>query len=40
MPQASSMIFHEMQIGEAQKRTNNLQQNSKREEHHIENAYS
>ncbi len=30
MPQAASIISHEVQTSEAQRRTNNLQQNSKR----------
>jgi adenine-specific DNA methylase len=32
-PQVASIIPCEMQIGEAQRHTNNLQQNSKRKEH-------
>jgi hypothetical protein len=38
--QATPIIPSEMQIGEAQKRTNSLQQNSKRKECQIENVDS
>jgi hypothetical protein len=40
MLQATPIIPREMQTGETQKHTNNLLQNSRREEHWIENAYS
>jgi hypothetical protein len=40
MPQATSIISHEVQTSEAQRRTNNLQQNPNREECQIENVDS
>jgi hypothetical protein len=40
MPQVAPIIPHEVQTGEAQKHTNNLQQNSRREECQIENVDS
>ncbi len=36
MLQTTPIIFHEVQIGEAQKCTNNLQHNSKKEDRQIE----
>ncbi len=40
MSQAALIILHGVQIGETQRCTSNLLQNSKREEHQIENANS
>jgi hypothetical protein len=40
MPHATLIIPNELQIGEAHRHTNNLLQNSKRDEHEIENANS
>jgi hypothetical protein len=40
MPQVAPIIPHEVQTGEEQKWTNNLQQNSRKEECQIENVDS
>jgi hypothetical protein len=40
MPHVVPIIPNELQIGEAQRRTNNLLQNSKRDEREIENVDS
>jgi hypothetical protein len=40
MPQVAPIILHEVQTGEAQKCTSNLQQNSRREKCRIENVNS